>query len=192
MNEAKLRRTVHGRLIRHFHRNPAAQVVDELGLFNGRYRIDIAAINGRLYGYELKSNLDDLSRLPDQAKAYSKVFSRVTLVVAERLLPQALHLIPDWWGVAVASPGPKGGINLERARHAASHNQLDPISIAQLLWRNEASGLVQAHRPELKLAKAPRRELYRQLSVMLTVEELQQAVARTLRARRHWRDPSQS
>jgi hypothetical protein len=47
--------------------------------------------------YEIKSERDDLTRLPGQVAVYGQVLDRATLVVAERHCAAALTLIPDWW-----------------------------------------------------------------------------------------------
>jgi len=78
-------------------------IVEEMGVWSGTVRIDIAVINGELSGFELKSDRDKLDRLPLQAKVYSKVFDRVTLVVGARHVRKALPLIPEWWSVLIAN-----------------------------------------------------------------------------------------
>src|SRR5690349_11086244 len=47
-------------------------LLEELGLSRGHVRVDIALVNGRLHGYEIKSDLDSLRRLSRQVELYSK------------------------------------------------------------------------------------------------------------------------
>ena len=47
--------------------DPATRIVEEMGIWAGSVRIDIAVINGELSGFELKSDSDTLQRLPLQA-----------------------------------------------------------------------------------------------------------------------------
>jgi hypothetical protein len=49
-----------------------------------------------LWGYELKSERDTLERLPLQARIYSRVFDRVTLVTGLRHAGAAEDRIPGW------------------------------------------------------------------------------------------------
>ncbi len=49
-------------------------VVDELGIMEGKYRIDVAVIGSVLHGYEIKSASDNLDRLAAQQESYSKIF----------------------------------------------------------------------------------------------------------------------
>src|SRR5262245_6458552 len=79
--------------------DPFTRIVEEMGVWSGSVRIDVAVINGELHGYELKSERDTLERLPAQAGLYSQVFDRVTLVTADRHLKIAKKTIPRWWGV---------------------------------------------------------------------------------------------
>ncbi|WP_052770006.1 sce7726 family protein [Paenibacillus sp. IHB B 3415] len=51
-------------------------VVDELDVCFGSARVDVAVINGRLHGFEIKSESDNLDRLPSQIEFYSRVFER--------------------------------------------------------------------------------------------------------------------
>ena len=54
------------------------RIVEEMGVWAGSVRIDIAVINGELCGFELKSDRDTLARLPTQADIYSRVFDRIS------------------------------------------------------------------------------------------------------------------
>ncbi len=70
------------------------KVVQEMGVWNGTVRIDIAVINGELGGFELKSDSDNLLRLPAQAELYSRVFDRMTSLLvrstSRKLPPSSL------------------------------------------------------------------------------------------------------
>src|SRR5689334_21519972 len=79
------------------------RIVEEMGIWSGSVRIDLAVINGELSGYELKSDRDTLERLPLQSRLYSRVFDKVTLVASGRHLDKAAGRIPDWWGIIEAT-----------------------------------------------------------------------------------------
>ena len=78
---------------------PETVLIEELGLCQGRARIDLATVGGVLHGYEIKSNGDRLSRLASQAETSGRVFDRVTFVVGAQHVRAALRLVPRWWGV---------------------------------------------------------------------------------------------
>jgi hypothetical protein len=56
MREIDVRRALYKSEIRRIvESDPTSLVVDELGVMEGKYRVDVAVINGRLHGYEIKS-----------------------------------------------------------------------------------------------------------------------------------------
>src|SRR5687768_3916541 len=114
------------------------RVVEEMGIWAGTVRIDVAVINGELQGYELKSERDTLVRLPRQAEFYNAVFDRVTIVLADRHAAKALPIIPEWWGVKCATVDESAGVELRPLREAVRNPAVDPLQLARLLWRDEA------------------------------------------------------
>jgi hypothetical protein len=114
-----------------------SRIVEEMGIWSGSARIDIAVINGELHGFELKSERDTLARLESQAELYSQVFDRLTLVAAKRHVDKAVSKIPRWWGVTSAEfEGEK--IALTPVQTAERNPNVDPLQLARLLWRSEA------------------------------------------------------
>ena len=103
-------------------------IIEELGILHGSSRVDLAVVNGTLHGYELKSDRDDLQRLPEQVAAYITVFDLVTLVVGERHLRRALDLIPDWWGIKVARNESCGTVFCDLKLPTANPSP-DPMSV---------------------------------------------------------------
>jgi hypothetical protein len=57
-----------------FSHDPGTLIIEELGVMNGESRIDFAVVNGEFHGYEIKSEMDTLDRLPTQSRLYSMVF----------------------------------------------------------------------------------------------------------------------
>ena len=60
MRDVDVRRAVHNKILRHHHGQDDTLVLDELGLLGGDTRVDIAVVNGKIHGYELKSDRDTL------------------------------------------------------------------------------------------------------------------------------------
>ena len=98
----KIIRTELKELITKKYSSSAVRVIEEFCLEDRATRIDIAVVNGILHGYEIKSDLDTLLRLPKQMNSYNSVFDQITLVVGIQHLYEAFNLIPDHWGVMVA------------------------------------------------------------------------------------------
>src|SRR5207302_5381333 len=72
---------------------PDTIYLPEFALYGGANRADYAALNGVSHGYEIKSDRDTLTRLPQQLDAYSAGFERATLVSAPRHLSDAKKII---------------------------------------------------------------------------------------------------
>ncbi len=81
--------------------DPAALLVEELGICCGAVRVDIAVVTAALKGFEIKSDQDTLKRLSSQAAMYNKVFDTLTIVTGERHLKRIVNMVPRWWGILV-------------------------------------------------------------------------------------------
>lgn len=67
----------------------------------GKARADVVASNGHLIGYEIKSDVDSLYRLPSQIEEYDKAFEQNYLVVGEKFKKKAFDIVPSYWGIIV-------------------------------------------------------------------------------------------
>ncbi len=114
--------------------DPGARVVEELDLDGAR--ADLVVLNGRIEGYEIKSDHDSLARLSGQADAYEAVCDRVWLVTTERFAAAAALRLPAWWGILVARRR-SDGVVLVRRRAAKGHGKQRGRSLLELLWRRE-------------------------------------------------------
>lgn len=167
---------------------PETRIIDEMVLLRGLVRVDVAVINNDLHGYEIKSAADNLQRLPAQQAAYRKVFDRMTLVADERHVEEAVKLLPQFWGLIAV--GVKDGMPYAHEIWPAIKNrQLCPLSLAQLLWRQEALELMDYFGLPAALKSKPRKVLWQALSKNLTVDELKAFVCYKLRTRQSWRTP---
>lgn len=161
------------------------RVVEEMCVWSGTVRIDIAVINGELAGFELKSNRDTLDRLPLQADVYSRVFDRVTLVVGQKHVKKSLPLIPDWWSVFVASDT-YGGISLITEREGNLNPAPQAVLIAEFLKKEEAVALLAEHGLDRGWRSKPIRLLHQRLAENLPLEMLKSGVRKTLKSRENW------
>lgn len=162
-------------------------MLDELSLCHGSTRIDLAVINGELQGYELKSERDTLERLRAQEAIYSATLDRVTLVTAEKHLPKTLDTVPAWWGLCVVR-GKPGAVELEDNRPARINPNIDPLSLATLLWRDEALAELERLGEARGVRGKSRDVVYERLAATLTLDNLRSLVRRTLKDRSSWRD----
>jgi hypothetical protein len=187
LNEDQVRAAYHRKHLTRHHSNSAAVVVDELGLQHGRFRADIAVVNGHLAGYEIKSDFDRLGRLSSQIDGYGAVFDRITLIVTSKHLDEAADLVPDWWGLVLTHRGPRGGIHFATVRKASSNPDVDNFCVAQLLWRQEAREVLLDLGVEERQLRGNRATLYRLLVRRLSSRELRDLVREKLKSRSGWR-----
>jgi hypothetical protein len=155
-------------------------LLDELGLCQGDVRVDVAAINGELSGFEIKSPADSLARWPKQRRVYSKVVDRAWLVAPERALNKAEA--PDWWGLILIVETPHQ-LGLRVVREAGVNPKLDPYSVARLLWRDEALAALAAFGLDRGVRTKRRAIVWRRLADQLPLDDLRRAVRSALAVR---------
>lgn len=165
--------------------DPSTLTIQELSLF-GQVRVDVAVVNGFLSGFELKSELDTLRRLPAQAEAYSRVFDLMTLVVAEKHHEKAIELVPKWWGIVIASTKATG-VSLEFLRQAERNPSVDSHSVVKLLWRGEALEELEHRGAATGFRSKTRSQVWHRLAELLPEAELRGVVRRRLKSRPGWR-----
>src|SRR5579859_3482368 len=139
MNDELIRQHFHRQVLQRYQTAADSLVLDELGLCHGKSRADIAVVNGSLTGYEIKSDEDSLERLGEQVKVYGVVFDRAFVITGRKHRDSILSQLPKWWGVIVCEQGRRGGIRFVNWRKAQWNKRVNPIAIAQLLWKTEAS-----------------------------------------------------
>jgi len=161
------------------------RIVEEMGLWSGAVRIDLAVINGELGGYELKSDRDTLDRLPVQAAMYSRVFDKMNLVVGSRYAGKVRPLIPEWWGITVVT---KIGCNLElfSARRCHDNPDPDPLLLARLLWKPECLGILDDIGSARGWRAKPVAALHTRLVEVLPIDQLRERIRKTLKLRPNW------
>lgn len=186
MKDSDIRAALKSELLFRYKGDPNTAIIEELGVHHGSSRIDLAVVNGVLHGYEFKSERDTLKRFPEQALAYSAVFDLITLVVAERHVCQAAEITPDWWGITVARM--KSGRLLFRDLKLPMPNpSADPMSIAALLWRDEALAFLDQLGCVEGVRSKSRSHIYLKLVECVPVDILRDRVRERLKDRRGWR-----
>jgi len=186
-NDTDIRKALHAKKLRNFKGVPRTIVVDELGLAHAKVRIDVAVINGCIHGYEIKSSLDTLGRLPAQLDLYAQCLEKLTIVCATRHLTKIEILAPAWAGIVVASKGVRGGIRFSTVRRTGVNPGIEAAQLAHLLWRGEAIELLKRRGIPEKALRAPRKELYQALAQLMTISELTEAIREFMVLRPRWR-----
>jgi len=95
-------------------------------------RLDFVAVNGHSTSFEIKSELDNLSKLPKQIVDYTGVFDYNCLVVHEKHINQARHLLPKKWGIWCYASGQQ-----QLYRRPSRNTDINSIAQMSLLSKAE-------------------------------------------------------
>lgn len=158
---------------------------NELGLCLGQSRVDIAVINGRITGYEIKSERDTLTRLPGQVELYSRVLDEAWIVTSRKHALRMQEHVPPWWGILEAVQE-ESLVRLLQVQQPHENPQVDPYSVAQLIWREEAFAVLERYELAGGLRRATRFKLWEVLAENLPPQTLAKEVRSALKARQHW------
>lgn len=186
IRDTDIRQRLHLTELQKYKSNPEVMVIDELGLCQGLTRVDIAVVNGSMIGYEIKSELDTLERLPAQRDLYNKILDYVIIVSYTSHIQYLDDCIPDWWGI-IEVKKTEESFDLISRKKPKKNRQQDNYSIAQLLWKEEALNLLIQLDLATGLKNKPRNVLWNRLAESLSTFKLSKLVRETIRARGNWR-----
>lgn len=185
MRDKDVRKAVIKRLYAQYGADHHTRVVEEMGVWSGTVRIDVAVINGELIGYELKSDSDTLARLKNQATYYGKVFNKLSIVVGSRHISQARLVLPKWWGIIEAKCS-GSTVELKDRRIARKNPGQDAFVLAQLLWKDEALSVLDKHSLAQGWRSKTVREIHHRVASKLPLTILNEEVRTILKDRQEW------
>lgn len=122
-------------------KEPRTVILHELKIPRPSARIDIAVVNGELTGLEIKSDADDLSRLPRQIAAFSVFFDRVLVVSTLRHAAKLREALPNWWGISLVV-AQKGELKFREQRRAEANPNPNTTALLYALTRAELAGIL--------------------------------------------------
>lgn len=99
-------------------------------------RADALLVANRISGFEIKSDVDSLSRLPRQVEAYGQVVERAYLVVGEHHREKASALVPDWWHIWVAS-WRNTDVVVRETRRGRMNPNVNPLAVTSFMSREQ-------------------------------------------------------
>jgi len=159
-----------------------------MGLSAHAARIDIGVVNGQLVGYEIKSDRDNLDRLPRQMEVYNQIFDLITVVTGPKHEKKLVAWLPAHCGLLVTHKGEDGN-ELRTVRKASQNPERNGYMIASLLWHEEAKQLLTDLGLGKGLSRLRRWELWEKISEHLTdIDELAERVRIILKGRTTWRE----
>lgn len=124
-----------------FLEEPDTVIIHELDVCAGVSRVDIAVINGKIHGYEIKSKQDNLERLSSQAESYNCVFDTMTIVSYKSHLEKIKSIVPKWWGIMCIDEK-NDEIILKKIRKPKENSNINIQNVAMLLWKDEMINLL--------------------------------------------------
>lgn len=167
-----------------WHAEDASTLIrEELPLRGGRQRADLVVVNGSLTGIEIKSDRDDLSRLPGQVIAYSAVMDYSIIVVGRGLREQSAAAVPGWWGIIEATADAVGGVQFAVLREPQRNPQQTSQGLVELLWREELLALLDRRGAARGLRSAGCRRLWGRVVELYSVEQLGSELRSALKRR---------
>ena len=191
MLDRDIRAYLYQTYLRKYTEDGTSCVVDEMGLSAHAARIDIGVINGQLVGYEIKSDRDNLDRLPHQLEVYNQIFDLVTVVCG----PKHEKKLEAWLANGFAHCGllvtqkTDGASELREVRPATQNPNRSGYMIASLLWHEEAKQLLVELGLGKGLSRLRRWELWDLLAAHFAdIDELSHRVRAILKARTTWRE----
>lgn len=148
----------------------------------GSCKADIVILNGTSSVYEIKSERDNLDRLPKQVDSYRKVFARVNVITSEGHLHSVLSKVPAEVGVLILSDR----FQISTVREAAvALTSINPVSVYECLQRHEVIKVLE--RFGKRIPEAPNTRMYEALREefsMLTASEAHDGMLNVLKKTR--------
>jgi hypothetical protein len=188
-NDIDIRKALHEKQLRVHHECPDTIILDELSLAHASVRIDVAVLNGCLHGYEIKSAVDTLRRLPRQIIVYTECLEKLTIVCAPRHSKAVEKMVPSWCGIIEADRSERGDIDFTTLRSPELNQNIQGSRLAHLLWREEAMNLLSSQRLPAKLLKQPRKQLYSEIADRFSTVEITAYIKLAMASRSEWRGP---
>lgn len=157
-----------------------AVLINEMVVANWDRRADIAVANGRLYAFEIKSDLDTLDRLEGQVAAYLGRFDKVTVVTTPKFLTVVSSQMPNEVEIWEAS-GESGAVKLRIVRRGRTQEITSRRMLCGFLLKAELVSLLRGN--GLTIGADARRESLISLAQELPVITLRKYVLSCLKAR---------
>lgn len=181
-DDAIIRKAVRTRLAL-AHAGDDAVIVDELKVSRGSSRMDVAVINGRIEGYEIKSDKDTLDRLTHQVRLFGMVADRMTLVVGHRHLEKARSMVPDWWSILTPSFDGPNEMALEVTQRGRLNRAWDKRAVLEALERHELVAILEEHGLDKGYRSAGYSDLVGRVATCLPRKKVALSVKRMLKVR---------
>jgi hypothetical protein len=167
--------------------DPTTKIIHELDVCFGKSRVDLAVVNGKIHGYEIKSEQDTLERLPSQIDSYNKIFDTITIVTGENHISKVIEMVPEWWGIYYVSKKDNNELVLRKKRQFKVNKFIDIHYLTELLWKEELIELLRLNGIEKGTKSKTRSALCNIVSAKIDKDEVKKFVRDKLKSRESWR-----
>ncbi|MBB3006015.1 sce7726 family protein [Cupriavidus alkaliphilus] len=158
-----------------------AVLINEMVVANWSRRADLAVANGRLWAFELKSDLDTLARLKGQVETYQQRFDKVVVVTTERYLARSASMLPESVGLWSVEPTLDGRRKVRVVRPGRVEEVRERSALLGFLLKTELVALLRS------VSKAASIEIHRRAlesqASELPVATIRRFVLSSLKAR---------
>lgn len=180
LNEAEIKAALIDKLIERGMLQDAV-LINEMVVANWSRRADIAVVNGRLYAFEVKSDLDTLQRLDGQISAYLDRFDKVTVVTTRKFSSLIFERMPPEVEIWEASSD-GGEVSLRVARRGKTKEITCKRTLCGFLLKSEIISFLRQRNDQLALQDMSRENLIL-LVKPYPLKELRSYVLACLKAR---------
>lgn len=103
----------------------------------GSSRADLCKINGKSIAYEIKTDLDNFTRLQKQISDYYKIFEKVFVICSESNVEKILKLVPEKCGIYCYKQNRQKNYKFTLVRDASLGDEIDPLNQLKLIRKSE-------------------------------------------------------
>lgn len=157
-------------------------IIEELSIYFGISRIDIAILSGCIYGIEIKSRRDTLIKLPKQVEYYNSVFQYVKIICDNIFINQIYKRVPSWWGIDIVKDNKIKNVRVMNPNPFLNYNIL-----AGFLWKEEVLALLDKYNLQKGMKNKNRLVLYEHIVKNIPEEEILSYVLSTLKERKNFK-----
>lgn len=162
-------------------------IINEMDVCAGISRVDIAVVNGKIHGYEIKSKQDNLDRLPQQIESYNQIFDTMTIVAYEDHIEKIKAIVPKWWEIKCVTEK-NNKIKFKNVRKGKKNSNINIYNVAMLLWKDEMIDLLLTYSNITKGYKSKTRsELSKMIEKNIDSKIILDYVRHALKSRQDWR-----
>ncbi len=150
--------------------------------------MDALLVADRISGFEIKSDVDSLTRLPRQVEAYGAVVERAVLVVGDRHLVAGTATVPDWWTIWGAR-WQQDKVVIREVRRGRLNPNLNALAVTSFMSRDDLSVALHARGFE-RLSTYSVDELRQLLASNVSVRETLRLARNAMLRNQTWRSRS--